>query len=111
MVEPFFGHGETDQSATELGHEVDGFGGDFFRRDGEIAFVFAVFVDDHHDHATGADLLNRGRDVGEWRLGTHIEALLAEAVGSERVSSATKLTTTAPNSTRGTTAKTIQDTP
>src|SRR4030081_246082 len=80
MVEAFFGHGETDQSAAELGHEVNGFGRDLFRRDGEVAFVLAVFVVDHDDHASGADLLNRGGDVGEWRLGAHIEAILAEAV-------------------------------
>src|SRR5258708_37705927 len=85
MVEPFFGHGETDQSATELGHEVDGFGGDFFRRDGEIAFVFAVFVVDHHDHATGADLLNRGRALGEWRPGNYNDATIACAVGLRAV--------------------------
>src|SRR6202171_6238691 len=93
MVQALFGHGETDQSAAELGHEVNGFGRDLFRRDGEVAFVLAVFVIDHDDHAAGADLLNRGRDVGEGRLGTHIEAILAEAVGSEMMSGLTSLTT------------------
>ena len=57
VVEPLLGHGETDQAASVLGHEVDGFGRDLFGGHGEIAFIFAVFVVDDHDHATGADLL------------------------------------------------------
>ena len=69
VLEALFGHGEADQAASELGHEVDGFGRDLFGGEGEVAFVLAVFVVDHHDHAAGADFLNRVRNVGEWSAG------------------------------------------
>ena len=48
-----------------LGHEVDGFGSNFFGGEGEIAFVFAIFVIDDDDHPSGADLFDRGGDVGK----------------------------------------------
>jgi hypothetical protein len=73
VFEALFGHGEADQAASELGHEVDGFGGDFFGGEGEVAFVLAVFVVDHDDHAAGADFLNRVGDVGEGVLRAHIK--------------------------------------
>ena len=65
MIEPFFGHGQADQAASVLGHEVDGFGSDLFRGEREIAFVLAIFVVHHDDHAPGADLFNRGGNIGE----------------------------------------------
>src|ERR1700722_5146835 len=52
------GECETDEAATELGHEVDGFGGDFLGGHGEVAFVFAVFVVDQDDHAALADFFD-----------------------------------------------------
>ncbi len=39
-------------------HEVDDFGGDFFRGDGEVALVFTVFIIDQNDHAAVANLLD-----------------------------------------------------
>src|SRR6202034_3697382 len=77
MFEALFGHGQAYQAASELGHKVDGLGRDLLGGQGEVAFVFAVFVVDHNDHAAGADFLNRIGNVGEWRLGTHIVAILA----------------------------------
>ena len=64
MVEPFFGHGQADQAASVLGHEVDRFGSDLFRGEREIAFVFAILVVDDDDHSPGADLFDRGGDIG-----------------------------------------------
>ncbi len=61
----FFGERETDEAAAELGHEIDGFGSDFFRGHGEVAFVFAVLVIDQDDHAALADFLDGFFDGGE----------------------------------------------
>ena len=65
VVEALFGHGEADEAASVAGHEVDGFGSDFFGGHGEVAFVLAVFVVNDDDHAAGADLVERGFDVAE----------------------------------------------
>ncbi len=53
---------QADQPAPVRGHEVDDFGRDLLGGDGEIAFVFAVFVVDHDQHAPGADFLDRFRN-------------------------------------------------
>ena len=50
--------GEADESAAVGGHEIDDFGRDFFRGDGEVAFVFPVLIVDDDEHAAGADLLD-----------------------------------------------------
>ena len=71
IVEALFGHGEADQPATVLGHEVDGFRRDLFGGHGQVALVLAVFVVDDHDHAAGADLLQRGFDVTEGGMSGH----------------------------------------
>ena len=52
------------------GHEVDGFGRDELGGHGEVAFIFAVFVVDHDQHAAGADLFDRLGDGGEWHGGS-----------------------------------------
>ena len=48
------------------GHEVDGLGRDAFGGHGEIAFVFAVFVVHHDQHAPGAKLFDRFGNGGKW---------------------------------------------
>src|ERR1017187_1070854 len=45
-------------AAAMGGHEVDDFGGDLFGRDGEVAFVFPVFIVHHHQNAAGADFID-----------------------------------------------------
>ena len=60
-----FGEGEADEAAAETSHEVDGFGGDELCGEGEIAFVFTVFVVDDYDHATVAEVGDCSFDVGE----------------------------------------------
>src|SRR5208282_1319820 len=65
VFEPFFGHGQANEAASVLGHEVNGFGSDLFRGEGEIAFVLAILVVNHDDHAADADLFDRGGDVGK----------------------------------------------
>jgi hypothetical protein len=67
IVGALLGEGEADEAATVAGHEVDGFGGDVFGGEGEVAFVFAVFVVDHDHHAAGADFGEGSGDVGEGR--------------------------------------------
>ncbi len=78
VLKSLFGHGQADQSASVLGHEVDGFGRDLFGGERQVAFVLAILVVDNNDHAAGADFLNRIRNVGEWGLGAHDVAILAE---------------------------------
>ncbi len=65
VSEALLGHGEADQAASILGHEVDGFGRDLFGGEGDVAFILAVFIVNDHDHAAGADLLDSCGDVGE----------------------------------------------
>ncbi len=77
VLEALFGHRKADQAAPVLRHEVDGFGRDLFGGESEIAFVLAVFVVDHHNHASGADFFDRLGDIGEWSVGTHLVAILA----------------------------------
>ena len=78
MLKPLLGHREADQATAKFRHEVDGFRSDFLGGKREVAFVLAVFVVDHHDHASGADFFDGIRDIGEWRLGAHNDAILAE---------------------------------
>ena len=62
ILAALFGQRETDKAAAKLGHEVDSFRGDFLGGHGEVAFVFAVFVVHHHQHAAGADLVQGFRN-------------------------------------------------
>jgi len=48
MFEALFSHRQAYQAASELGHEVDSLGRDLLGGQGEVAFVFAVFVVDHN---------------------------------------------------------------
>src|SRR5882724_7629658 len=65
LVAAVFGERHADESAAELGHEVDGVRRDFFGGHGEVAFVFAVLVVDEDDHAAVADLFDGFFDGGE----------------------------------------------
>ena len=57
MIGALLGEGQADEAAAVAGHEVDGFRGDVLGGQGQVAFVFAVFVVDHDDHAAGADFV------------------------------------------------------
>ena len=66
----FFGrHGDAEDAAAFAEHEVDGFGGDKIRRTDQIAFIFAVFIIDEHDHLAGFESGDHVGDCGEARLG------------------------------------------
>ena len=56
LVHPVLGQGQTDQATAVRGHEIDYFRGDFFRGADQIAFVFAVLVINHDDHASVANI-------------------------------------------------------
>ena len=71
MFESLLGEGEADQAPAKLGHEVDGFRRNLFRRQHEIAFVFAVFVVHNHDHPSRANFFDCGGDIGEWGILGH----------------------------------------
>ncbi len=79
MVEALLGHGEADQAASMLGHEVDGFGRDLLGGERDVAFVLAVLVVDDDDHAAGADLLDGSGNVGKG-LGAHDDCIVANLV-------------------------------
>ena len=68
LVAAVFGERQADQAAGVLGHEVDGFGGDFFGGHGEVALVFAVFVVDEDDHAALANFFDGFFNGGEFGL-------------------------------------------
>ena len=65
LGEPLFRHRHADQAAAVLGHEVDRLRRDLLRRDGQIAFVLAIFVVDDDDHLAVADGLDRVLDRRE----------------------------------------------
>jgi hypothetical protein len=58
-----FGQRQADQSASPLGHEIDGFRRDVFSGEHEVAFIFAILLVDQDHHAAGAhvgdDIENR----------------------------------------------------
>ncbi len=61
-----FGHGETDQPAGVLGHEVDGIRGRELRRYDQITLVLAILVIDQNKNSAGPRLiddLGGGRDI------------------------------------------------
>ena len=68
VVGALLGKGETDESATVASHEIDGFGCNVLRGQGKVAFVFAVFIVDNDNHASGADFGDGAGNVSEWRL-------------------------------------------
>ena len=77
LVAALFGQRQANQAAAVLGHEVDGFGRDLFRRHGEVALVLAVFVVHQHDLPPLADFFEgflnggkRDRFVGHDGLAT-----------------------------------------
>ena len=69
MVEALLGHGEADEAASELGHEVDGVGRNLFGGHSEVALVLAIFIVDDDNHASRADFGDSGGDVGEGGVG------------------------------------------
>ena len=71
VVGALLGESEADEAASVTGHEVDGLGSNEFGGEGEVAFVFAVFVVDDYDHASGAELFECSGDVGECGWSCH----------------------------------------
>src|SRR5208282_1209891 len=71
VVEPFFGHGQADEAASMLGHEVDGFGSNLLGGEGEVAFILAILVVNHYNHSSGADLFDRGGNIGKGEIRSH----------------------------------------
>jgi hypothetical protein len=65
LVQPLPGHGQADEAAAVAGHEVDDFGGDLLRGDGEVALVLAVLVVHDHDHPALPDVFDGVGDAGE----------------------------------------------
>ena len=53
---------QADQAAAMSGHEVDGFRRNLLGRDGEIAFVFAIFIIHHDKDLALPEIFNRFRD-------------------------------------------------
>jgi hypothetical protein len=71
VIQTFWGHGEANKPATVLGHEVDCFRSDHFRRHGEVALILAVFIIDNHNHSPSANLLDGSLDVSKRRVSVH----------------------------------------
>jgi hypothetical protein len=65
LAAALFGEREADQAAGVLGHEVDGFGRDVLGGDDDVAFVFAVFLVNQHDHFAGLDVGDDFLDRGQ----------------------------------------------
>src|SRR6185437_9104857 len=80
MVRALFSEGEADEAAAVAGHEIDGLGGDVFGGEGEVAFVFAVFVVDDDQHAAGANFVEGSGDVGKRGLGRALAGHAAEVI-------------------------------
>src|SRR5215471_1171615 len=85
MFEPFRCHGEADQTAAISGHEIDCFRSDLFRCQGQIPFIFAVFIVHDHNHASGADLFDGCEHVCKWRCGWHFVFLDAVKIVAFRL--------------------------
>jgi hypothetical protein len=70
------GHGEADEAAAVLGHEIDRVGRRHLRGDHEVALVLAVFGIDEDDHAAIAQVVE---NIADWR-----DEALALGVGDTR---------------------------
>ena len=55
LLGQFAGHGDTQDSAAQFEHQVNGFRRDQFGRANEIAFIFALFRVDHDHQLSGAE--------------------------------------------------------
>ena len=69
LVEALPGHRQADQAPSVAGHEVDRVRRDLVGGDGQIAFVLAILVVDHDQHAAAAERLDRLVDGREARAG------------------------------------------
>jgi hypothetical protein len=58
-------HGQADEPAPVLGHEVDGLRGDELGGHGQVPFILPTFVIAHDDHAPGTDLIEGFLDGGK----------------------------------------------
>ncbi len=56
IIRALFGQRQANQSPPMLGHEIDRFRRDKFGGQGQVAFVFPVFIIDNNNHAAGANL-------------------------------------------------------
>ena len=72
MLESLFGQSQANEPASVLRHEIDCFGRDLFRRQHQIAFVFAVLIVHDDDHSSLADFVQSGGDISEWRVRLHL---------------------------------------
>ena len=63
MVGALFGEGKADESAAKPGHKIDRLRRHEFGGERQVAFVFAVFIIDHDDHASQAKLSQGGRYI------------------------------------------------
>src|SRR5665213_1944868 len=59
MVRTVLRQCEADESPSEARHEVNRSRSDKLRRQRQVAFILAVFIIDHHDHASGANFIER----------------------------------------------------
>lgn len=59
MIQPMLGKRQADQSPAVLGHEIDRFRRDVFRRKREITLVLAITVVDNNQQAAAPELLQR----------------------------------------------------
>src|SRR6266446_6069597 len=75
LVEALAEHGHADEPAPVLGHEVDRLRGRLLGGHEQVAFVLAVLVVDHDEHATGADLLDAFLDRDELGLAHRVPSL------------------------------------
>jgi hypothetical protein len=67
LVATLLGQRHADEAAAILGHEVDGFGGDFLGGHGEVAFVFAILIVDEDYHSALPDFLDGFFDSSKWQ--------------------------------------------
>ena len=79
MLATFAREGEANEAAAITGHEVNGFSRDVIGSNEQIAFVFTVFVIDHDDNATRAQVCddvfyggNLYRRQGTARIRRHV---------------------------------------
>ena len=70
MIAAFRGEREANQAAPVRGHEIDDFRSDFFGRDRQITFVFAVLIVDHDHNAARSNFVDSFRHGHEWHIVT-----------------------------------------
>src|SRR6185437_2126741 len=66
MIRAIFRESQANKAASKARHKIDGFRRDELRRQGQVAFVLAIFIVDYDNHPTRTNLFERDWNIDKW---------------------------------------------